>query len=108
LNAFLDDLWRETVFNPPFNPWSAYFQLAQTAFDANVVIAARLMRIASGGALAQREAQRMVVEKGLTLAEAQLAAAAKMMAGGGITGATKTATRVYRRKVKANRRRLVR
>ena len=91
-----------------FNPWSAYVQFAQAAFDANVVITARLMRLASGGALAQREAQRMVVEKGLTLAEAQLAAAAKMMAGGGITGATKTATKVYRRKVKANRRRLMR
>jgi hypothetical protein len=91
-----------------FNPLSAYLQLTQTAWDANLVITARLMRLASGGALAQREAQRMVVEKGLTLAEAQIAAAAKMMTGAGIAGATKSATDVYRRKVRKNRRRLVR
>jgi hypothetical protein len=91
-----------------FNPWPAYFQLAQAAWDANVVVAMRLMRITSGGALAQREAQRMIIEKGLTFAEAQVAAAAKMMAGVGIAGATKSASDIYRRKVRSNRRRLVR
>ena len=91
-----------------FNPWPAYFQLAQTAWDANVVVAMRLMRLAAGGALAQREAQRMVIEKGLTFAEAQVAAAAKMMTGAGIAGATKSASGIYRRKVRSNRRRLVR
>jgi hypothetical protein len=91
-----------------FNPWPAYFQLAQAAWDANVVVAMRLARLASGGALAQREAQRMVMEKGLTFAEAQVAAAAKMMTGVGIAGATKSASDIYRRKVRSNRRRLVR
>ena len=91
-----------------FNPWPAYFQLAQAAWDANVVVAMRLARLASGGALAQRETQRMVMEKGLTFAEAQLAAAAKMMIGVGIAGATKSASDVYRRKVRSNCRRLVR
>ncbi|HET7913011.1 MAG TPA: hypothetical protein VFL49_13335 [Pseudolabrys sp.] len=67
-----------------------------------------MARLASGGALAQRETQRMVIEKGLTFAEAQLAAAAKMMTGVGISGATKSASDIYRRKVRANRRRLVR
>ena len=91
-----------------FNPWPAYFQLAQAAWDTNVVITARLMRLASGGALAQREAQRMIVEKGFTFAEAQLAAATRMMAGAGIAGATRSASDVYRRKVRKNRRRLAR
>lgn len=91
-----------------FNPWPAFFQLGQAALDANVVIAMRLARLASGGALAQRETQRMVMEKGLTLVEAQLAAATKLMAGGGIAGATKSASDTFRRKVKSNRRRLVR
>ena len=91
-----------------FNPWPAYFQLAQAAWDANVVVAMRMARLASGGALAQRETQRMVIEKGLTFAEAQLAAAAKMMTGVGISGATKSASDIYRQKVRANRRRLVR
>jgi hypothetical protein len=91
-----------------FNPWPAYLQFAQAAWDANVVVAMRLMRLASGGALAQREAQRMIIEKGLTFAEAQVAAAAKIMTGAGIAGATKSASDVYQRKVKSNRRRLVR
>jgi hypothetical protein len=96
--------WRKIVFNP----WSAYLQLAQAAWDTNIVVAMRLMRLASGGALAQREAQRMIVEKGFTFAEAQFAAATRMMAGAGIAGATRSATDVYRRKVRKNRRRLVR
>ena len=91
-----------------FNPWPAYFQLAQAAWDANVVVAMRLTRLAFGGALAQREAQRMVMEKGLTFAEAQMAAATKMMLGAGLAGATKSASDIYRRKLKSNRRRLVR
>jgi hypothetical protein len=89
-----------------FNPWLAYFQLAQAAWDANVIIAMRLTRLASGGALAQREAQRMVMEKGFTFAEAQMAAATKMMRGAGVAGATKSASDIYRRKLRSNRRRL--
>ena len=90
------------------NLWSAYFRLAQIGWDANVVVALRLMRLASGGAVAQREARRMIAEKAVATAEAQSEAAAKMLAGHGLTAATKSASRVYRRKVKANRRRLVR
>jgi hypothetical protein len=83
-----------------FNPWFAYFQLAQTAWDANVVVVMRLVRLASGAAaLAQREAQRTVMEKGLAFAEAQVAAATKMMAGAEIARATKSASDVYRRKL---------
>lgn len=66
----------------------------------------RLMRLASGGALAQREMRRMVVEKVLSFTEAQLAMAAKMMAGAKMDGVAKSGANVYRRKVKANRRRL--
>jgi energy-converting hydrogenase Eha subunit H len=91
-----------------FNPWPSYFQLAQATWDANVVVAMRLMRLASGGALAQREVQRMVTEKCLTFAQAQMTAATKTIAGVGISGATKSASDVYRRKVRSNRRRLAR
>ena len=90
-----------------FNPWLAYFQFAQAAWDANAVVALRLTRLASGGALAQREAQRMVMEKGLTFALAQMNAATTMMRGAGVAGATKSASDTYRRKLKSNRRRLV-
>jgi hypothetical protein len=90
------------------NFWQAYFRLPQTAWDANVVIAMRMMRLASGGALAQREMQRMFAEKGIAIAQAQTAAATKMVTGGGIAAMQKSASDVYRRKVRANRRRLMR
>jgi hypothetical protein len=90
------------------SPWHAYFRLAQIGWDANAVIALRLIRLASGGAVAQREAQRMIAEKAIAMAQAQTAAAAKVFMGGGMVAATKSASDVYRRKVRANRRRLVR
>jgi hypothetical protein len=66
------------------------------------------MRLASGGAPAQREMERMVEEKGIAIAQAQAAAAAKMITGGGIAAMSKSASNVHRRKVRANRRRLAR
>jgi hypothetical protein len=88
------------------NFWYANLRLAQTAWDANFVVAMRLMRLASGGALAQREAQRMIAEKAVAFGEAQVAAAAKLITGAGMPTAAKSASDVYRRKVGANRRRL--
>ena len=94
--------WRPIMFQY----WQEYFRLLQIAWDANAVVAMRMMRLASGGALAQREMQRMVAEKGLAMTEAQFSAATRIMMGAGIAGATKSASDVYRRKVRANRRRL--
>jgi len=90
------------------NLWHAYVRAAQVGWDANVVVTMRLMRLALGGALAQSEAQRMVAEKIAASAEAQATAMAKMLMGGGMTAATKSASSVYQRKVRANRRRLTR
>ena len=87
--------------------WHAYIRAAQVGWYANVV-AMRLMRLTVGGALAQREAQRMVTEKVTAIAEAQAAAVTKMIMGGGMAAATKFASAVYRRKVQANQRRLTR
>src|SRR5262245_64280515 len=39
------------------NQWHAYIRATQVGWDANVVVAMRLMRLTAGGALAQREAQ---------------------------------------------------
>jgi hypothetical protein len=88
------------------NFWYANLRFAQMALDANFVIAMRVMRLASGGALAQREAQRMVAEKAIAIGEAQIAAATKVMKGAGSAAAVNSASDVYRRKVRANRRRL--
>ena len=97
--------WRRIVLNLW---WHAYIRAAQVGWVSYVVVAMRLMRLAVGGALAQREAQRMVAERVTVLAEAQTAAAAKMITGRGMAAATKSASAVYRRKVRANQRRLAR
>lgn len=90
------------------NLWHNYMQLARTGWDANAVVAMRMMRIASGGAIAQREMQRMIIEKGFAMAQAQAIAATKMMLGGSAAAASASASRVFRRKVRANKRRLTR
>ena len=68
------------------------------AFESQQVIGMRLIRLAAGGAAGQAEAQRMVTEKVAAAGEAALmvasgASTAKVIAG-------------YRRKVRANARRL--
>jgi hypothetical protein len=65
------------------NLWDAYIRAAQVGWDANVVVATRLMRLAVGGALPQREAQRMVAEKVNAFTEAQEASTTKMIMGRG-------------------------
>jgi hypothetical protein len=74
--------------------------------EASSVIALRMLKATTGGAPAEAEASRMVNEK----IEAGLALQAKAMSGGlGPTalGATSKVIAHYRRKVKANRRRLI-
>ena len=89
------------------NPW---MRIAAGAWalsvDAAVVIALRTAKIAAGGAAAERETRRMVREK------IEAARALQMMALTGTLGrsapaaATKTIAH-YHRKVRANRRRLL-
>jgi hypothetical protein len=74
--------------------------------EASSVIALRMMKAAAGGAAAETEASRMVNEK----IEVGLALQAKATTGGLGTTAHGAASKVithYRRKVKANRRRLL-
>ena len=86
------------------NPWLRVGMDAWLlAVEASSVIALRMMRATTGGAAA--EASRMVNEK----IEAGLSLQAKAMTGGLGPTAHGAASRVithYRRKVKANRRRL--
>jgi hypothetical protein len=90
------------------NLWQSYIRAVETGWEIGAVMAMRTMRLAAGGALAQREAQRMVAEKAAAMVEAQMSAATAMLLGRGIDSATKSASTVYRRKVRANRRRLAR
>ncbi|HYE46005.1 MAG TPA: hypothetical protein VEA44_09570 [Caulobacter sp.] len=89
------------------NPWLTLgFDAWQLAFEANTVIGLRLMKAAAGGAAAELEASRMISEK-LTAAvelQGQLMTAALT---GGHAAAPAKAVAMYRRKVRANRRRLL-
>lgn len=83
-------------------------QSALLIFEMQQVMALRMMRVAAGGALAPREARRMVSEK--ALATAQIGFAAAMSAAGGDSNITTAqgAVRGYRARVRGNYRRLTR
>ncbi|MBS7546002.1 hypothetical protein KHC19_23140 [Ancylobacter oerskovii] len=79
--------------------------MTRLGLDAQVVIAERMRRLARGDVAAAIEAARMVTEKTLALGEvnARLASAA---ASGTLDKVGPEIVRFYRRKVRANRRRL--
>jgi hypothetical protein len=96
-----------------WHPWLALSaQAALIGWEAQRVIALRLIRIAGGGARGRAEAQRMMTEKLAAAVEAQAAVAAGAIAGGSMRGAgpraAKRALGVYGKRVRANRRRLSR
>ena len=84
------------------NPMTAWLDAVRLALDMQRVIAARMLRLAAGGPLAARETQRMMTEKMLALGEAQVAAAASAITGKRV----RDVSAPYRRRVRANRRRL--
>jgi hypothetical protein len=91
---------RNTWFRAGFYAWSL-------GLEASSVIALRTLKIAIGGRAAEAEAHRMVSEKidaGLTLQALALTGGLGLTAN---SAATKTLAH-YRRKVRANRRRLER
>jgi hypothetical protein len=97
------------------NPWFAWFDAATLAAETATfaaetqwVVALRMSRLAGGGALAASEAQRMISEKIMAGAQAQVAAGMALAAGRGMEGAARAAVRPFRRAVRANRRRLSR
>jgi len=67
-----------------------------------------MLRMAAGGARAEAESGRMVTEKILATGEAQLAAAAAAMRGRKKHVVAGKALNVYRKRVRANKRRLSR
>ena len=78
-------------------PW---WDLAMLAVESQQVIWLRSMRLAGGGAKASAEARRMVSEK--------LTAAAQAAAGAVLGDSPARTAKRYRKKVRANRRRLSR
>lgn len=90
------------------NPWFGILvDTWSLGVEASAVMGLRVMKITQGGASGQAEAERMISEK----VEAALDLQARTLTGGlGVTPASATARTLahYRRKVKANRRRLSR
>jgi hypothetical protein len=80
----------------------------QLGFDAQNVIALRMMRFAAGGGRGQREVRRMVTEKIATSVEAQAAAVSGAIAGQSDTVVAGKILRVLQKQVRANKRRLSR
>ena len=81
------------------------YSLFTLGLEAQTVIALRLMKLAAGGVEAQAEAQRMVSEKIDAAMVANRHLAAGLMAGSTTSGPRKALAH-YRKKVRANRRRL--
>jgi hypothetical protein len=77
-----------------------YLDAARLGYEVQTVMALRMLKLARGGLAAEREAQRMVTEKGVALAEA----ATTLATGGSMN---KVVRRVSSR-IKKNKRRLSR
>lgn len=91
------------MFTSMINAW---MEAARFGADSQSVIAMRLMKIASGGPQASKEATRMVAEKVAAFNEAQGALMGALISGSSLDTAAAKAYAPYRRAVRANRRRL--
>jgi hypothetical protein len=97
-----------TGATPLFSSWFALANnAAQLGFEAQNVMALRLMRLAAGGTAGQEEASRMISEKYSALAEAQMIAAMGVSAGRSSEVVAGTILRSYGKHVRANQRRLI-
>jgi hypothetical protein len=96
----------------PLQAWNAWcalsLQAARLGWDAQGVIALRMLRLATPSAGGRTEARRMVTEKVAALAEAHTAAATAVMKGGRNHRVAKKVLGVYKKRVRANKRRLTR
>jgi hypothetical protein len=90
-----------------WNAWcSLYLQAAGLAWEAQGVVALRLLRMAGEGARGRHsEAHRMVTEKIAALAEAQAAAVSAAVSGRDHRVAKKVLG-VYKKRVRRNKKRL--
>ena len=82
-----------------------YRGLSGLAMDSSAVIGLRMMKAAQGGASWPAEARLMVAEKAQAAMDAQTLFMRGLLSGG-VAGAPSQTLAMYRRRVKANRRRL--
>jgi hypothetical protein len=89
------------------NPWMAFsFHAARLGWECQNVIALRWLRLIGGGAKAKSEAKLLVAEKVEALAHAQVAAVGEAIKGASGAKIATSALKVYKKRVRANKRRL--
>jgi hypothetical protein len=90
------------------NPWfGLVFDSFALGAEAQGVIALRMMKLAGGGVAAAAESQLMIAEKLTAAAAVQTQVMTSLLTGSGHLAPQRTMAH-YRRKVRANRRRLSR
>jgi hypothetical protein len=108
--AYVPGVFQENKMSNPMQMWNDWcalsVQAARLGWEAQGVIALRVMRMATQPAHSQTEARRMVTEKVAALGEAQAVATAASMKGGKSNRVAKKVLGVYGKRVRANRRRL--
>ena len=90
----------------PSNPFALAMLAMETTLTAQQVIGLRLAKAAVGGAAAEKEAALMIREKTQAALQVQQLFASAWMTGSGHLAPAR-ALRLYHRKVRANRRRLL-
>ena len=91
------------------NPWLALtFKTMQLGFDAQNVVALRMLRFATGDARAQNEVRRVVAEKIESAAEVQGTAISAITTGHKDAVVARKVVRVLKKRIHANKRRLSR
>jgi hypothetical protein len=91
------------------NPWFTITRdAARLAFDAQSVVGLRLARLSRGGYAGWLEANRMITEKAVALAQVQVATATAMLSGGAGPAVAHKAIGIYGKRVRQNKRRLSR
>ena len=92
-----------------FQSWFSIFRdAAHLTFEAQNVVTLRLMRLAAGGVNGRTEALRMVNEKIAAFSDAQLAATGALISGSTGDLVAKEVLGIYKKRVHANRCRLLR
>lgn len=92
-----------------FNPWlSLTFETMRLGFDAQRVIALRMIRLAGGGATGRIESHRMVAEKLAAVEEVQAVAVSAIAKRQKDTVVGRKVLGVLKKRVRANKRRLSR
>jgi hypothetical protein len=88
--------------------WKSWIDAAQFSFEAQSVVAMRLMKIATGGQDGAAECTRMLLEKIDAVTAAHTAGALALAGGKSVEAATKLAMAPVKRRVHANHLRLTR